>query len=66
MEKDYQTLHPLPSGYAKVTRRKKNCFYVIFEDDPKHEFCISYSDTLIEDEIFLNKNLKDLRLKENE
>ena len=67
MEKNYQpTLHPLPSGYAEVIKRKKNCFYVVFDDDPKHKFCISYSDTLIEDEIFLNKDLKDLRLKENE
>jgi hypothetical protein len=51
---------------CEVIKRKKNCFYVVFDDDPKHEFCISYSDTLIEDEIFSNKDLKDLRLKENE
>lgn len=64
MGKDYQTMHTMPTGYAIVTRRKKNCFYVVFEDDPKHEICISYSNTLFEEEIFLNKNLKDLRLKE--
>ena len=63
--KDYQTLHPLPTGYAKVVKRKRDCFYVVFENDPKHTFCINYSDTLKEDEIFITNNLKDLRLKED-
>jgi len=60
-----QTIHLLPSGSAKVVKRKRDCFYVVFENDPKHTFCINYSDSLHEDEIFLNNDLKDLRLKED-
>jgi len=61
-----ETIHLLPSGSAKVTRRKKDCFYVIFENgSEKKPICIRYSDTLHEDKIFLNKDLKDLRLKED-
>ena len=61
--KDNQTVHPLPNGYAKVTKRNKNCFYVKFENEKP--ICIRYSDSLHEDEIFLDNNLKDLRLKED-
>jgi hypothetical protein len=60
--KDYQTVHPLPSGYAKVVKRKRDCFYVKFENEKP--ICIRYSDSLHEDEIFSNKDLKDLRLNE--
>ena len=61
--KDNQTLHPLPSGYAKVVKRKKDCFYAKFENEKP--ICIRYSDSLHEDEIFVTNNLKDLRLKED-
>jgi hypothetical protein len=62
-----ETIHLLPSGNAKVTRRKKDCFYVIFENgSEKKPICIRYSDSLHEDEIFVTNNLKDLRLNEEE
>jgi len=60
--KDYQTVHTFPSGCAKVVKRKRDCFYVKFENEKP--ICIRYSDTLHEDEIFSNKDLKDLRLNE--
>jgi len=60
--KDYQTVHTFPSGCAKVVKRKRDCFYVKFENEK--QICIRYSDSLHEDEIFLNKDLKDLRLNE--
>jgi hypothetical protein len=62
--KDYQTVHTFPSGCAKVVKRKRDCFYVKFENEKP--ICIRYSDTLHEDEIFSNKDLKDLRLNEVE
>jgi hypothetical protein len=63
--KDYQTVHTFPSGCAKVVKRKRDCFYVKFENgSEKKPICIRYSDSLHEDNIFLNKDLKDLRLKE--
>jgi len=61
--KDYQTVHTFPSGCAKVVKRKRDCFYVKFENEKP--ICIRYSDSLHEDEIFLNKDLKDLRLNED-
>jgi hypothetical protein len=61
--KDYQTVHTFPSGCAKVVKRKRDCFYVKFENEKP--ICIRYSDSLHEDEIFLNNDLKDLRLKED-
>jgi len=65
--KDNQTLHPLPSGSAKVVKRKRDCFYVKFENgSEKKPICIRYSDSLHEDEIFVTNNLKDLRLKEEQ
>ena len=61
-----ETIHLLPSGSAKVTRRKRDCFYVKFENgSEKKPICIRYSGSLHEDEIFLNNDLKDLRLKED-
>ena len=61
--KDYQTVHTFPSGCAKVVKRKRDCFYVKFENEKP--ICIRYSDSLHEDEIFVTNNLKDLRLNED-